>query len=185
MALTKATQAYLSIASVFLLTIVGSGAYLLHSNTGPVSHADTKTIQSKAQLSLASSDYIYSAGETFSVNVEGQFSGEPVTSAQILLSYPNKLVQFVSVEDNSSLGLPELVSNDIATGTLSLTYRPLTGYTKPNAHIVSVTFKTLSPGQANITLETVSQLQKLKPTIISMVTKEIVPETKNITIVIK
>jgi hypothetical protein len=185
MALPKTTQVYLSIFSVFLLTIVGSSAYILQSGSGVTSQADTKIQVINPKLSLLADHSIYAVGETVNITIKGSFKNDPVTGGQILLSYPNKSLQFVSADSAGQLGTATVISPDPATGTVSLKYLPLVGYTGRGGIIAQVKFKAISAARDDLTLETVSQLPGLLPTSITTVSQTFTPDTQNTSITIE
>jgi hypothetical protein len=183
MKITKATQIYVSIVSVFLLAIVTSATYITQSG-GINSQADTVVTKPTPTLSITTDKKIYQTNDLVVVKIN-ESNSIPITAGQILFSYPTKSLQVVSISDSGILGQAQNVVRNDDAGVISLTYEPLVGYGGSGGALAEITLRAIKNDKINLVLEGESQLPNSLPTAITTIEKKVLPKIKNAAIEVR
>lgn len=185
MKLTKVSQTYLSILSVFLLAIVASGAYVFQAGNPISSSADVVSSQNIPQLIIQTDRPNYKVGDKIVVKISANTDVNPITATQLLFSYPPASLSLEKVNRSGIFGLYRKIQRNDLAGTVSIMYSPFLSYKGQGGQVTELTLKAKDPGTYNLTLLTSSQIKGIAPTSIATTKNLVTPLIKNATITVK
>lgn len=184
MKLTKATQTYISIVSVFLLAIIASGTYVFQSGNPISSSADIVASYNIPQLIVQTDKVNYKVGDEIKVEITANTDSDPVTGSQILFSYPQDSLTLGKVNRSGIFGLYRDIKRDDLSGLVGIMYSPFIAYTGQGGQVTEISLKAEKAGRFNLTLITDSQIKGVGSTRIATTKKFITPLIKSATITV-
>lgn len=154
MRLGKIAQVYASLLSIFLLAVVGIGTYMWQSGAFSSQADESVRPTNLPIINLETPSTTIKNNADVEISVVGDFEAAPVTSGNIIISYPPDLLDVESItSDDGILRNPtsQIINED--KGLITMSFSSLTGIATTGP-IAIIKAKAKEVGLAQIIVET-------------------------------
>ncbi len=172
MKLSRIVQTYVGILSVFALALIGASAYIWQS--GQISSSADEINQAVVPnffVSLDSDTSEVAQGQEIKLTLNGDFQDEPIVASTVMLSYSTDVLEISTIEtDSGILGKASEQIMDPQTGTATLVFQPLSGYSGVGS-LGTITLKGKATGTGIVNIDLADSVDGTLKTIVSSPTK--------------